>query len=57
MFLQALVEAVLYRIHTVLTDNGIQFADICRRTGRGHQRASVVVPSTGSVSFMASNIG
>jgi len=27
-FLQALVEAVLYRIHTVLTDNGIQFADL-----------------------------
>ena len=26
-FLQALVEAVPYRIHTVLTDNGIQFAD------------------------------
>ena len=27
-FLQALVEAVPYRIHTVLTDNGIQFADL-----------------------------
>jgi transposase InsO family protein len=26
-FLEALVEAVPYRIHTVLTDNGIQFAD------------------------------
>ena len=26
-FLQALVEAVPYRIHTVLTDNGIQFGD------------------------------
>ena len=27
-FLQALVEAVPYRIHTVLTDNGIQFAGL-----------------------------
>ena len=27
-FLEALVEAVPYRIHTVLTDNGIQFADL-----------------------------
>jgi transposase InsO family protein len=27
-FLQALVEAVPYRIHTILTDNGIQFADL-----------------------------
>lgn len=27
-FLEALVQAVPYRIHTVLTDNGIQFADL-----------------------------
>ncbi len=27
-FLEALVEAVPYRIHTVLTDNGIQFAEL-----------------------------
>ena len=27
-FLEALVEAVPYRIHTVLTDNGVQFADL-----------------------------
>src|SRR5271170_4478768 len=27
-FLQALIAAVTYRIHTVLTDNGIQFADL-----------------------------
>jgi hypothetical protein len=27
-FLEALLEAVPYRIHTVLTDNGIQFADL-----------------------------
>jgi transposase InsO family protein len=41
-FLQALVAAVPYRIHTVLTDNGIQFADLPKnRNGftarmRGH---------------------
>jgi transposase InsO family protein len=27
-FLEALIEAVPYRIHTILTDNGIQFADL-----------------------------
>jgi transposase InsO family protein len=27
-FLEALVEAMPYRIHTILTDNGIQFADL-----------------------------
>jgi transposase InsO family protein len=41
-FLQALVGAVPYRIHTVLTDNGIQFADLPKNRGgltarwRGH---------------------
>jgi transposase InsO family protein len=41
-FLHSLVEAVPYRIHTVLTDNGIQFADLpknrCGPTAllRGH---------------------
>jgi transposase InsO family protein len=41
-FLEALLQAVPYRIHTVLTDNGIQFADLPRnRQGptarfRGH---------------------
>jgi IS30 family transposase len=29
-FLQALIAAVPYRIHTVLTDNGIQFADLSK---------------------------
>ena len=29
-FLQALIQAVPYRIHTILTDNGIQFADLPR---------------------------
>ncbi len=27
-FLEALIEAVPYRLHTILTDNGIQFADL-----------------------------
>ena len=41
-FLEALVEAVPYHIHTVLTDNGIQFADLPKNRGgltarwRGH---------------------
>jgi transposase InsO family protein len=41
-FLEALVGAVPYRIHTVLTDNGIQFADLPKNSGgltarwRGH---------------------
>src|SRR6202008_1697997 len=41
-FLEALVAAVPYRIHTVLTDNGIQFADLPKNRGgltgrwRGH---------------------
>ena len=29
-FLQAVIEAVPYRLHTILTDNGIQFADLPR---------------------------
>ncbi len=33
-FLQALIDALPYRIHTVLTDNGIQFCDLpSRRSG------------------------
>jgi len=33
-FLKALIEAVPYRVHTVLTDNGIQFCDLpSRRNG------------------------
>ena len=34
-FLKALIKAVPYKIHTVLTDNGIQFTDLPKnRTGR-----------------------
>lgn len=32
-FLEALIEAVPYRLHTILTDNGIQFADLPRNRG------------------------
>src|SRR3954463_12831609 len=32
-FLEALIAAVPYRLHTVLTDNGIQFADLPRNRG------------------------
>jgi transposase InsO family protein len=41
-FLEDLVAAVPYKVHTVLTDNGIQFADLARNRGgatarfRGH---------------------
>ena len=28
IFLEALIAAVPYRLHTILTDNGIQFADL-----------------------------
>ena len=28
VFLEALIEAIAYRIHTILTDNGIQFAPV-----------------------------
>jgi hypothetical protein len=55
-FLETLIAAVPYRIHTVLTDNGIQFADLpTNRKGptarfRGH-------PTTESVFCTASIIG
>jgi hypothetical protein len=55
-FLEALIEAIPYRIHTVLTDNGIQFAHL-PRTGRGQRHASAAIPSTGPASFMESNTG
>lgn len=55
-FLEALVAAVPYEVHTVLTDNGIQFADIPKsRSGptarfRRHR-------STGHAGDTASSIG
>ena len=33
-FLKALIEAVPYKVHTVLTDNGIQFADLPRNRSK-----------------------
>ena len=50
-FLEALLKAVPYRIHTVLTDNGIQFADLPKnRQGltarfRGHPFDCVCPPT------------
>jgi transposase InsO family protein len=38
----------------VLTDNGIQFADICRRTVEGLRQDGVDIPSIASVFVMAS---
>jgi hypothetical protein len=52
-FLEALVEAVPYRIHTVLTNNGIQFA-ICRRTVEGLRQDGVDIPSIAFVFVIAS---
>jgi len=51
-FLESLIEAVPYRIHSVLTDNGIQFADLPKNR-QGQPHTSAAIPSTGSVSFMA----
>jgi transposase InsO family protein len=41
-FLQALVEAVPYQIHTVLTDNGVQFCDQPSRRSRPTARWRVL---------------
>src|SRR5258708_27365456 len=40
-FLEALIAAVPYRLHTVLTDNGIQFADLPRNRHRWTARYRV----------------
>ena len=40
-FLEDLIEAVPYRLHTVLTDNGIQFADLPRNRDRWTARYRV----------------
>ena len=47
-FLQALVQAVPYRIHTVLTDNGIQFGATPSRTARDQRPAIGCTCSTTS---------
>jgi IS30 family transposase len=43
-FLGALAKAVPYKVHTVLSDNGIQFADY-RRTARNRRRCGAVTCS------------
>jgi transposase InsO family protein len=40
-FLEALIDAVPYSLHTILTDNGIQFADLPRNRGEGTARYRV----------------
>ncbi len=35
-FLKALIKAVPYKIHTVLTDNGIQFTDLPKESSRSY---------------------
>ena len=52
-FLRALVEAVPYQIHTVLTDNGQQF---CRATALVRQPATACICSTGSAARTTSSI-
>ena len=37
-FLETLLEAVPYKLHTILTDNGIQFADQPRNRGKAYSR-------------------
>ncbi len=55
-FLKALIKAVPYKIHTVLTDNGIQFTDLPKnRVGR--RRAGAPICSTCSAIRTASSIG
>ena len=55
-FLEALIEAVPYRIHIVLTDNGIQFADL-PKTVQGRPPGSAVILSTVSALATASSTG
>ena len=53
-FLEALVEAIPYRIHTVLTDNGVQFGDMpSMRSDR--PPATGCTCSTASAASMASS--
>lgn len=54
-FLDDLVKAVPYKIHTVLTDNGIQFVDL-PKTDRVPQPCGAAIPSTGPAEGMASSI-
>jgi hypothetical protein len=56
VFLEALIEAVPYQIHTVLTDNGTQFAT-CRPAGTARPPGSASTCSTASATTMEPSIG
>jgi hypothetical protein len=51
-----LIEAVPYELHTILTDNGIQFADL-PRTAMAGPLACASIGSTRSAASMASSTG
>ena len=51
-FLKSLIRTVPYKIHTVLTDNGVQFAQFERGSGLIFPHSSVVSPRR-----MVSSIG
>ena len=55
-FLEALVAAVPYRIHTVLTDNGMH-SPTCQRTDQAQPPSSAAILSTASVGNTGSTIG
>jgi transposase-like protein len=55
-FLRALIKVVPYKIHTVLTDNGIQFTT-CRRIVSDRRHAGAPICSTCSVTPTASSTG
>jgi transposase-like protein len=54
-FLEQLVETIPYEIEVVLTDNGIQFADL-PKTDRGRRLDSEAIPSIAPAASTASNI-
>ena len=54
-FLDALVEAVPYRIHAVLIDNGVQFADLPTRIAADRRRACEGVRSTAPVTALSAD--
>jgi Integrase core domain len=54
-FLEQLVEAIPYKIEVVLTDNGVQFADL-PKTDRGRLPGSEAIPSIAPAASTASSI-
>ena len=55
-FMEAVIEAVLNRIHVVLTDNGVQFSHP-RVTASVSPHGSACICSTGSAASKASSTG